>query len=338
MKINIYYGGRGIIDDPTLFVISQITTVLQELNVKVQQYNLYEQRNGITALPNTLKDADGVILASTVEWFGIGGYMMQFLDACWLYGDKDKIRQIYMAPVVMSTTHGEREGMMSLAAAWEMLGGLPCDGMCGYIADTTKLENSTEYSRIIEKKTENIYRTINQKMPVFPASNQAVINKVAIANSIDLTPQESEQLSEYASDDKYVKKQKEDLQELASIFRDKMGQDGAASGNPEEYAKVLLKKFTPVAGINAKYRINFIDGGKLKPIIIDINNSKCSCRVAEEEGCDVVISTDQKIFEEILDGHMTFQRAFMAGSIKMKGDFKLLRSMDQLFELMETIG
>ena len=239
MKINIYYGGRGIIDDPTLYVISQITTVLQELNVKVQQYNLYEQKNGITALPNTLKDADGTILASTVEWFGVGGYMMQFLDACWLYGDKEKIKSIYMAPVVMSTTHGEREGMMSLSAAWEMLGGLPCEGICGYIADTTKLENSSEYSKIIDKKAENIYRTINQKMPVFPASNRAVINKVAVANSIDLTPQESEQLSEYASDDRFVKKQKEDLQELASIFRDKMGQDETTAGNSEEYAKKL---------------------------------------------------------------------------------------------------
>ncbi len=333
MKINIYYGGRGIIDDPTLFVISQITTVLQELNVKVQQYNLYEQRNGITALPNTLKDADGIILASTVEWFGIGGYMMQFLDSCWLYGDKEKISKIYMAPIVMSTTHGEREGMMNLAAAWEMLGGLPCEGICGYIADTTKLENSAEYTKIIDKKAENIYRTINQKMPVFPASNQAVITKVAVANSIDLTPQESEQLSKYASDDQYVRKQKEDLQELASIFRDKMGKEESASGNSDEYVKVLQKKFTPVAGIAAKYKIVFQDNPKLKSIIIDITNSKCECRCADEDGCDVVITADQKTFEEILDGHITFQRAFMGGSIKMKGDFKLLRSMDQLFEL-----
>ncbi len=333
MKVNIYYGGRGIIDDPTLFVISQITAVLQELNVKVQQYNLYEQRNGITALPNTLKDADGIILASTVEWYGIGGYMMQFLDACWLYGDKDKIRQIYMAPVVMSTTHGEREGMMSLAAAWEMLGGLPCDGMCGYIADTTKLENSSEYGKIIDKKAENIYRTINQKMPVFPASNQAVINKVGVAKSIDLTPQESEQLSEYASDDKYVRKQKEDLQELASIFRDKMGQEDAL-GSSEEYAKTLNKKFTPVAGVVAKYKISFSDNNKLKPIIIDVDNSKCDCHVGDEEGCDVTLTSDQRTFEDILGGRLSFQRAFMAGSIKMKGDFKLLRSMDQFFDLM----
>ena len=333
MKINIYYGGRGIIDDPTLYVISQIEAVLQELNVKVQQYNLYEQRNGITALPNTLKDADGVILASTVEWFGVGGYMMQFLDACWLYGDKEKIKNIYMAPVVMSTTHGEREGMMSLAAAWEMLGGLPCDGMCGYIADTTRFENSTEYSKIIEKKTENIYRTINQKMAVFPASNQAVINKVAVAKGIDLTPQESEQLSEYASDDNYVRTQKEDLQELASIFSDKMGQDEKSSGNSEEYAKVLRKKFTPVPGIRSKYKIVFLDNSKLKPIVIDIDNSKCDCRIADENDCDVIITAEEKIIDDILDGRITFQRAFMAGSIKMKGDFKLLRSMDQLFDL-----
>ncbi len=334
MKINIYYGGRGIIDDPTLYVISQITTVLQELNVKVQQYNLYEQRNGITALPNTLKDADGVILASTVEWYGVGGYMMQFLDACWLYGDKDRIKEIYMAPVVMSTTHGEREGMMSLAAAWEMLGGLPCDGMCGFIADTTRFENSTEYSKIIEKKTENIYRTINQKMAVFPASNQAVINKVAVAKGIELTPQESEQLSEYASDDNYVRTQKEDLQELASIFRDKMGQDDKALGSSEEYAKILQKKFTPVAGVRSKYKIVFQDNPKLKPVIINVDNGKCDCHTGDEDGCDVVITSDERVFEDIMDGRLSFQRAFMAGNIKMKGDFKLLRSMDQLFELM----
>ena len=258
---------------------------------------------------------------------------MQFLDACWLYGDKDRIKEIYMAPVVMSTTHGEREGMLSLASAWEMLGGLPCDGMCGYIADTTKLENSPEYIKIIDKKTENIYRTINQKMPVFPASNQAVINKVGVSQSMDLTPQESEQLSEYASDDKYVKKQKEDLQELASIFRDKMGQE-EASGSSDEYAKTLKKKFTPVAGVSARYKISFSDNAKLRPLVIDVDGSKCECRVGDEDGCDVMLSADQRTFEDILGGRMTFQRAFMAGSIKLKGDFKLLRSLDQLFDLM----
>lgn len=86
MNINIYYGGRGLIDDPTLYVINKMREVLEELRVNVTQYNLYENKNAIPTLPQTLKDADGIILAGTVEWYGIGGYMYQFLDACWLYG------------------------------------------------------------------------------------------------------------------------------------------------------------------------------------------------------------------------------------------------------------
>ena len=42
MKVNIYYGGRGIIDDPTIFVIDKMTEVLEELRVSVNRYNLYE--------------------------------------------------------------------------------------------------------------------------------------------------------------------------------------------------------------------------------------------------------------------------------------------------------
>ena len=41
MNINIYYGGRGIIDDPTIYVINKMQEVLEELRVHVERYNLY---------------------------------------------------------------------------------------------------------------------------------------------------------------------------------------------------------------------------------------------------------------------------------------------------------
>ena len=75
MKINIYYGGRGLLDDPTLYVISRIENVLKELRVKVERYNIYEHKNEIATLPQTFRDVDGIILATTVEWLGIGGYI-----------------------------------------------------------------------------------------------------------------------------------------------------------------------------------------------------------------------------------------------------------------------
>ena len=83
-------------DDPTLYVINKMQEVLEELHVTVERFQLHELKNNIVTLPQTLKEADGIILATTVEWFGIGGYMQQFLDACWLYGDKEKIAGIYM--------------------------------------------------------------------------------------------------------------------------------------------------------------------------------------------------------------------------------------------------
>ena len=224
MKIVVYYGGRGLLDDPTLYVLKKMEDVLRELRVSIERYNIYEHKNEIATLPQTFKEADGIILATTIEWLGIGGYMQQFLDACWLYGDKEKISHTYMQPIVMSTTYGEREGEMTLSNAWEILGGLPCPGLCGYVEDLTTFQMNKDFGLIIEKKAENLYRTISQKIKSLPSSNQAIKQNVSRTQSMNLTPQESEQLSKYVSDDSYVKQQKEDIEELASMFKDMLGQ------------------------------------------------------------------------------------------------------------------
>jgi multimeric flavodoxin WrbA len=334
MVINIYYGGRGLIDDPTIYVLNRIQTVLDELNVTVERFNLYEMKNSITTLPQSLKKADGIILASTVEWYGIGGFMQQFLDACWLYGDKEKISHLYMCPIVMSTTYGELEGKMNLTIAWEMLGGLPCSGLCGYITDTEALETNEDYRRIIEKKAENLYRTINQKQPSFPASNQAVKQLVSSTKTIDLTPQESEQLSEYVSDDAYVQRQKEDISELTEIFREMMNNNG--QDDSEEYIKEFMNRFKPQAGFRALYKIN-IEGRK-KPLYIEVSGANCECTYNEKTGerVEVEMTVDHDTMEEIIHGRMTFQRAFMTSKMKMKGDFKTLRNLDLLFDFTKS--
>ena len=330
MKINIYYGGRGIIDDPTNYVIGKMQSVLEELRVDVTRYNLYEMKNTIPMLPGTLKDIDGIILATTVEWFGIGGYMQQFLDACWLYGDKEQIAKIYMCPVVMSTTYGEREAKLNLSNAWEILGGLPCSGLRGYIENTVSMEMNKDYIRIIEKKAENLYRTVNQKSPRFPGSNQAVLQKIAVSRTIDLSPQETEQLSQYASDDGYGQQQKEDIQELASLFRDKLSQ---GSGNEEEYVFRFRQKFVPQAGVHIICAIKI--EGKDMPLVMKINGQEFECSYMTCEKADMVMNTKRTVLEDIVNGRMTFQRAFMSGAMTTKGDMKVLRVLDQIFPFEE---
>lgn len=330
MKINIYYGGRGILDDPTLYVINKMQEVLHELNVNVERFNLYELKNGITTLPATLNDADGIILATTVEWYGIGGYMQQFLDACWLYGNKEKISQIYMCPVVMSTTYGEREGKLNLSVAWEILGGLPCSGICGYINDTVSFEINSEYADLIERKAENIYRTISQKVASLPASNQAVKKMVDSTGSINLTPQETEQLSKYASDDTYVQKQKEDIQELTSLFKDMMEHKEVDENTV--FISDFEHHFSPQGNFSATYK--FIIKERKKSLIVEIINSELNCYYGNIEDPEVICKLSSEVMNDIIAARMTFQRAFMSGDMQVKGDFRVLRMLDQVFSFM----
>ncbi len=327
MRVNIYYGGRGILDDPTIYVVDRMTEVLEELRVKVERYNIFEHKNSISTLPQTLKEADGVIFATTVEWLGIGGYMHQFLDACWLYADKEKIRNLYMQPVVMSTTYGEREAYLMLTGAWDTLGGLPCNGLSGYVEDLASFQMNEDYNLIIEKKAENLYRTISQNIKSLPSSSQAVTRSVARASQLELTPQESEQLSKYVSDDEYVRKQKEDLAELADMFKTKIGE--SVGDNDTAYIIELESHFVAQTDCDAVY--SFVIDGKKKPLILQIEEGVLTCYYGQVSHADQYIKVPVGVFENILDGRLTFQKAFMTGEMSAKGDFKILRNLDRLF-------
>lgn len=326
MHINIYYGGRGVIEDPTLCVLKKIETVFDEIRVTHTRYNLYDIKNSITTLPQTLKEADGIILACSVEWMGIGGYMQQFLDACWFYGDKTKISTLYMTPVVISTTYGEKEAMMSLKNAWELLGGPLSSGICTYVEDTLDFDRNPDYTKYIEKKAENIYRTISQKIKPLPSSSFAIKQNL-IKTSIQLTPQESEQLSKYVSDDIYVKQQKEDIKQLASFFKEKLNEQSTDINT--EFIKPITGCFTPQEDFSASYLFNIED--KNKQLFINIENDDLYCKYEKRDTADVIITLTHRVLDDITLGRLSFQKAFMTSEMKVKGDFKTLRMLDLLF-------
>lgn len=326
MRINIYYGGRGLIEDPTIYVLDKLTEVFQELRVEVARYNIYEEKK-INMLPNTLKGADGVILATTVEWMGIGGLMQQFLDACWLYGDKSKLRGMRMLPVVISSTYGERDAQCTLVKAWELLGGVPCDGICAYVENHVEFETDPGYAFVIEKKAEELYRQISHKLKSFPTSSNVVKETVLQGKSLELTPQESEQLSIYVSDDSYVKKQKEDIQELAQLFKGMLGEEAEEE---EEFIPELSSHFQGQSGLKATYCLNIVDNGR--NLMVEVADEELNCYYTEEEKqADVFVKITKSILLSIFEGEMTLQRAFMSGEVTAKGDFKVLRNFDTMF-------
>lgn len=327
MKINIYYGGRGLIEDPTIYTINKIAAVLEELRVEVVRYNLYEEKSGILVLPKTLKEADGVILATTLEWMGMGGFMQQFLDACWLYADKKNLAKIYMMPVVTSSTHGEREVAEQLIKGWELLGGMTAQGIATYVNNYVDFETDSAYSEIIEEKAEDLYRVINKKSKRLPSSNLVLGQGISSPNAINLTPQESEQLSAYVSDDTYVKKQKEDIEELTQLFNEMLDRgDGELD---KSLINSFFKNFIGSDNFIGSFNILIEDMGKT--LIVKVNNQKVDTRFGEDEISDVNIRTNKAVINNIVLGRTTFQGAFMSGELTAKGDFNKLRSLDKVF-------
>ena len=326
MKINIYYGGRGMIDDPTIAVLNRITTVLDELRVNVERFSLYEMKNNIMTLPQSLKEADAIILASTVEWFGIGGYMHTFLDACWLYADKSKIAGTYMFPIVMSKAYGEREAVLELTNAWEMLGGKACNGLSAFVEETSDFELNSGYMELVEKKAEEIYRAVSQKFVTMPTSNKAIKQNI-VSDTINLTPQESEQLSKYAANDIYVKKQKEDIEQLAGMFKTMLEEE--EKGGDEHYLVAFREHYVPQSNFSATYLLK-IDG-KEDSLIIEIKDKNLKCYFGQIEHADVIGKLGVDVLDDIMEGRKTFQRAFMSGDMTAKGNFKTLRMLDENF-------
>lgn len=326
MNINIYYGGRGLVDDPAIFVINKIQEVLTELNVNVTRYNLYEMKNTITTLSQTITGADGVILATTVEWVGMGGYMQTLLDSCWLYSDKSQVSGIYMFPVVMARTYGEREVTLALNNSWEIIGGKIGQALSAYIDDTTDFEFNPEYNTIIEKYAENVYRTVSQKIKQLPSSSQTIKNNM-LKDTIKLTPQESEQLSKYASDDDFVKTQKQDIESLASIYKELLNDQ--ENGGDDYYINVFKENFRPVAGFKSTYMLSISDKEKLISIYVDAG--RITVELGENKGADVIGRLTRETFDNIVEGRETFHRAFMTGAMTARGNLKTLRMLDEIF-------
>lgn len=326
MRINIYYGGRGLIDDPTTYVIEKMEEAFSDLRVEVRRYNIFERKNEISILPQTLKEADGIVLATSVEWFGVGGYMSQFLDACWLYGDKDYISSLYMQPVVISTAYGEREAVFHLESAWEVLGGLPCGGFSGYVENLSDFVNDEKFVEVIGKGAERLYRTINMRVGKLPSSNQAVKHSVLRTQTLELTQQESDQLSVYVSDAEFVSQQKQDILELSKIYKDMIGEPSQEIN--AEFVSSFKAHFVPDPEYACIYRIEI--EGKQLPLHINVNGNSLECEYADKGG-DILLKMSDTAMDEIVSGRMTFQRAFGMGDIKARGKVPMINKLDEIF-------
>lgn len=97
-----------------------------------------------------------------------------------------------------------------------------------------------------------------------------------------------------------------------------------------EFLQEIRKHFVPQPGFAAGFKVVIEE--KKQPLMIVIDGANIDCHYGEGGRVDVEMQLDRASFADIVSGKIDFQTSFMAGDMKMKGDFKILRSLDLVLQ------
>lgn len=344
MDIIIIYGGNGLADDLSLAAIKRIHTVLKELEVGVKEYYLSYEDNTEEILRD-IKSSQGVVLATTVEWLGIGGRLQTFLDRCYHAGQTDLFADKYLMSVVLTSSCGERDANYHLQKAWDILGGREGISLCGRIERFVDLETDQAIKSIVDKKTEDFYRIINQKRMSLSTSttsiSQPISHSYAAAtgetnNLFNQVVSDDTPLQQPVEDDPIKIKQRKDIEELSHLFKTKLQTENELTSNTgNHYLNKLEQAYVGHdPDLRCTYNICLIDRPN-NEMVLKIQSGMLTTYMGIDQMAQVVMEMDTATFEHILAGKLTAQRGFLTGQLKAKGNFTQLYEFDYLFKLQK---
>lgn len=75
-----------------------------------------------------------------------------------------------------------------------------------------------------------------------------------------------------------------------------------------------------------------INGSENFDVYIQINGTDCRCHEGLSPSSDLTVISSADVWQEVLQGNITAQKAFMTGQLKVRGNFVLLPRFDALFK------
>lgn len=345
-KVIVVYGGTNLADDPTYVAVDRASSVLTELSVTIRRIDLYKNDYSIDAFIDELAGADGVILATTVEWFGIGGGLQTFLDKCYNSGRYEAFSGAYLFGIVVSRQSYERDAYAHIIKSWEILGGVEGVSLLTSIENSADLETDNELLMAVDKKAEDYYRIINQQRLVLPTSihDHKVVFKVPVKSRIDegeqmmmkqvvsadgTEPTMENQMSFISNYDEFIEKQQRDIEDISSLFKEKlMSRSDIVS---KTFPEIFEYKYRPDKTFSDCTISWVVSDRSNENFVMEFKGARLKANFGRKTDGDVVMTSSFDVLSKITEGKLTVQRAFMTGEIKAKGNFTLLYKLDQLF-------
>lgn len=338
-----------------------IEMVLEELDIKVETIDLHtlpyyksDQVSPVAALlSEKIQESKGVIALTSVHIGGMHSSMQSFLEHFTRYTYTIKDKPIF---VITSTAfQGERKVAYEVLQAWSTLGGN--DAGATYINRDSDMENVLDN---LERQLETYYRVIKQDRVNIRCSEYYLYNKTSEHLLVDKEEKSQVAYSVDEMNEPLVDKplhidlstKEQNIQELTQLLKQQIGYD-----QEKEFIELPSTTYTkPVGRMNegitkGSLKINSIPHyfvaqhdkvfqATIQYILTDtqekgtikIKDGDCTYEESLSGNPTVEMIMTEEILNQILKKQLTYQKAFMIGKLKVKGNFGILAKLDQIFK------
>ena len=351
-------------------ILHMITNTLQELEINLELIDLATQNLPYYAGKKTgkmdeiidkIQRSEAVLLGMCTTQGSIGGPMEVLLDHCTDSAYQLVFQNKLLLSLVLSKDWGEKEAANYLQRRWENLQGIQGEQMIGNLPQMTTWNPA--WTTTIERKTEDFYRVLRQKRIHLPTSGAGQPTKVTIgkytglpiSSSINQSvehqtrmPQQptglstgipkntlfQEKLSQATINfESFNQQQQEDIEEITMLLKKQLNPvPKPATVTAKQMTMSLPHYFQPHLVGDSQVCIQLqIEGIEPFQASLQIDKNHCHIEEGNKEEADLTLHVEEEVWKEVLRGKLSFQRAFMTGQMKVKGNFIYLNKLEQWF-------
>ena len=328
--------------------VETVIKVLEELDIEIHKVDLYKlpyftgiKTKEMESVMSAIRESKGVIAVTNVPMLSIHGAMQSFFDAATLYTAENFNKQVPLEEIEVRL---EKEVEDFYRLLKQERGNIGCSERMIYrfIKEGVNLNEVASYKGQSESKVDR-----QPEIKSFASMLRAEgLEKTKEPEARGLEVPKSVGVEKTAQKESYIdlSTKEQTIKEISSLLKKEVN-DEFISMNTGVYRRpgqgeiVKNKKIQQLPhyfiaqhdkSLKATLKYQITDIGEEGYIIIENGDCVYEEVISGMPTVELVLTDD--VFREIQSKKMTYQKAFMLGKLKVKGNFAILPKLDQVFK------
>jgi putative sterol carrier protein/NAD(P)H-dependent FMN reductase len=312
-----------------------------------------------------LRNASGVIIAAATVLPSVPAMVQTLFEHLTLSKYADTMINKNCMLLVVSEAGGERACLDNLAGLLQSFKAFDSVRIGLQASDVDQIDENEEIRDVFERQLEDYFRMVRQSRRFFIPSDHPkhmieaqtpIISEKEREALTNIEKKRKQPLSVIAKKlnlDHIDENQSKHINEISSFFTKKMTEHYQTDSTSPVYVKSLAREphihiaanckqlskslthyFQPqlAQGLSAVLQLQ-VSGTENFSGYYTINNTECAFIDGTAQNPDITILSDATVWQDVLTGKCSAQKAFMIGRLKVKGNYVLLTKFDHIFKV-----